>query len=105
MAPENRAPFPWTPRGCKRGSSARKGFFGSRPRRLCRAMAIFLFSRCLLLLAPATKVRIPPKNHLECGVHDMIRRAGNERRVLLDGHRDWLLQFVLAFHHLWRFVD
>jgi len=27
----------------------------------------------------------------------MIRRAGNERRVLLDGHGYGLLQFVLAF--------
>src|SRR6266852_1589264 len=35
----------------------------------------------------------------------MIRRAGNERRVLLDGHGYGLLQFVLAFHHLRRLVN
>src|ERR1700731_194569 len=105
MAPENRAPFPSTPRRCKRGSFSCGGLSGSRPRRLRRSVTIFLVSGALLLLAPATEVGISPKNHLECGVHDMIRRAGNERRVLLDGHRDRLLQFVFTFHHLRRFVD
>src|SRR5882672_8576649 len=105
MAPENRAPFRWPRPGCKRESSSREGFVESRPRCLCRAMAILLFSRCLLLLTPATEVRVSPKHHLERGVDDMIRRARNERRVLLDGHRNRFLQFVLAFHHLRGFVD
>src|SRR5713226_4261616 len=105
MAPQKRAPFRWPPRGCKLGSASRRGFFGSRSRPLCCGVAILLLGRRLLLLAPATEIRVPPKHHLECGVDDMIRRAGNERRVLLDGHRNRLLQFVLAFHHLWRFVD
>src|SRR5882724_3683584 len=105
MAPENKAPFRWPPQGCRRGSASRGGFFGSRSRRLRSGRAFFAFRRGLLLLAPATEVGISPKHHLERGVHHMIRRAGDERRVLLDGHRDWLLQLVLAFHHLWRFVD
>src|SRR5260370_41346830 len=105
MAPENRAPFRWPPRGCKRGSSSRGGIFGSRPRRLCRSVTVLLVTGRLLLLAPTTEVGISPKHHLECGIDDVIGSARNERRVLLDGHRNRLLQFVFAFHHLWRFVD
>src|SRR5271154_2136008 len=105
MVPQKRAPCPWPPRRCKRGSSSREGFSGSRPRRLPHRVTIFLVSGPLLLLTPATEVGIPPKHHLERRIHDMIRRAGDERRVLLDGHRDRLLQFIFAFHHLWRLVD
>src|SRR5216684_1500243 len=105
MAPENRAPSPWPPRGCRRGSSSRAGFFGSRSSRLRSNVTVLLFGRRLLLLAPATEVGISPKHHLERGIDDMIRRAGNERRVLLNGQCNWLLQFVLAFHHLRGFVD
>src|SRR5580700_646222 len=105
MALENRGPFPSTPRGCKRGSFSCGGLSGSRPYCLGRSVTIFLVRGALLLLAPATKVGVSPKDHLECGVHDMIWRAGDERRVLLDGHCNRLLQFVLAFHHLRRFVD
>src|SRR5882724_8866911 len=105
MAPENRALFPWPTRGYRRGSSLPEGNFASRSCRLRRSVTVLLVTGCLLLLAPATEVGISPKHHLERGVHHMIRRAGDERRVLLDGHRDWLLQLVLAFHHLWRFVD
>src|SRR5271155_1515271 len=105
MAPESRAPFPWPPRGCRQGSSSREGFSGSRPCRLCCCVTILLVIGRLLLLAPATEVGISPEDHLECRVHDMIWRAGDERRVPLDGHRYWLLQFVFAFHYLRRFVD
>src|SRR5260370_16823933 len=104
MAPENRAPFRWPPRGCKRGSSSLEGFFGSRSRRLRRSVTVLLVSGRLLLLAPATEVGISPKHHLECGVHDMVRRAGNERRVLLAGHSDGLLQLVFPFPPLAPFV-
>src|SRR6266550_3596246 len=41
----------------------------------------------------------------QCGIDDVIRRALDEGRVLLDGNRDWLLQFVLAIHHLRRLVN
>jgi len=42
---------------------------------------------------------------LQCGIDDVIRRALDEGRVLLDGDRDWLLQFVLALHHLRRSIN
>jgi len=35
----------------------------------------------------------------------VIRRALDEGRVLLDSNRDWLLQFVLAFHPLGRLIN
>src|SRR5260370_3923842 len=105
MAPENKAPFRWPPRGCKRGSSSREGFFGSRSRRLRRGRAFFPLDRRLLLPPPAAELRVFPEHHLQRGVDDVIGSALDERRVLLDGHGDWLLQLVLPFHHLRRFVD
>jgi len=39
---------------------------------------------------------------LQCGIDDVIRRALDEGRVLLDGNRDQFLQFVFALHHLRR---
>src|SRR6266851_10409266 len=103
MAPENKAPFPWPPRGCKRRSFWHGGFFGSCPRRLRRTVTVFLVTGRLLLLAPASEIRVPPKHHLERGVDDVIGRARDERRVLLDSHSDRFLQLVLPFHHFGRF--
>src|SRR6266436_1290097 len=105
MASENRAPFRWLPRGCKRGSSSRGGFVESRSRRLPHNVPFLFVSGRLLLLAPATEVGISPQHHLERGVDDMIRRARNECRVLLDGDCDGFLKFVFAFYHFRRFVD
>jgi hypothetical protein len=45
----------------------------------------------LRLLAPAAELHISPNHDLQCGVDDVIRRALDEGRVLLDGNRDWLL--------------
>src|ERR1700720_1339901 len=105
MALENKAPFRWPPRGCTQGSASYEGFFESRPRRLCSNVSVLFLSGRLLLLPPATEVGIPPEHHLERRVHDVIRRALDERRVLLDGHSDWLLQLVLALHHLRWLID
>ena len=42
---------------------------------------------------------------LQCGIDDVIRRALDEGRVLVNCNCDWLLQFVFALHHLRWFVD
>src|SRR5579859_7639834 len=88
-----------------RESSGREGFFESRSRRLCSSVSVFFLSGRLLLLPPAAEVGISPKHHLECGVHDVIWGALDECRVLLDRYGDWLLQLVLALHHLRRLID
>src|SRR5438445_5092148 len=100
MEPESRAPFPLPPREGTRGSALRAELAASCPRRLGCGMAILLFRCRLLLLAPPTELRVSPNDHLQRSVDDMIRRALDERRVLLDGHCNRLLQFVLDIHHL-----
>src|SRR5882724_73147 len=42
---------------------------------------------------------------LQCGIDDVIRRALDEGRVLLDGDCNRFLQFVFALYHLRWFVD
>src|SRR6266480_6497076 len=59
----------------------------------------------LRLLAPTAELHISPDHYLQCGIDDVIRRALDEGRVLLDGNCDWLLQFVFAFHHLRRSIN
>src|SRR5882762_4312610 len=68
-------------------------------------MIVLPVGLCLLLLAPAAKFHISPNHDLQCGVDDVIRRALDEGRVLLNGDRDRFLQFVFALHHLRRFVN
>jgi hypothetical protein len=48
---------------------------------------------------------ISPNHDLQCRVDDVIRRALDEGRVLLDGDRNRFLQFVFGFHHFWRLIN
>jgi hypothetical protein len=46
---------------------------------------------CWLVFAVACASHISPNHDLECGVDDVIRRALNEGRVLLNCNCDWAL--------------
>src|SRR6266581_263091 len=105
MEPGSRAPFPLPPREDTRGSVLRAEFAASCPRRLGSGMAILLFRGRLLLLTPPPELGVSPDDHLQGRVDDVVRRALDERRVLLNGHCNRLLQFVFALHHLGRFVN
>src|SRR6266576_3983240 len=50
-------------------------------------------------------LHISPNHYLQSGIDDVIRRALDEGRVLLDGNRNRFLQFVLASYHFWRLVN
>src|SRR5437879_6032100 len=105
MAFGSRAPFPWPPRAGKRGSASNGGFVGSCPRCLWRGIDILPVGLCLLLLAPPAKFHISPNHDLQCGIDDVIRRALNEGRVLLNCNCDWPLQFVFAPNHFRRSIN
>src|SRR5207253_2082876 len=87
----------------RRGRVSNGGFVGSCPRRLRRGM--YILPVCLRLLAPAAELHISPNHDLQCGIDDVIRRALDEGRVLLDGDRNRFLQFVFALHHLGRLIN
>src|SRR5215470_19312005 len=105
MARESRAPFRSPLRAGRRRSVARGESAGSCTGRLGGGVFILLFGLRLLLLTPATEFNVPPNDHLQRGVYDMVRRTLDEGGVLLDGNCDRFLQLVFPLYHFRRLVN
>src|SRR5208282_6854149 len=62
-------------------------------------------ARRLLLLSPVQELLVLEQEDFQSRIHDMIRRAFDERGVLFDGRDDNVLQLVLSLNEFRSFVD